>query len=89
MQGLRGSQHVFPDWGVELKLLNMWLPVPTPEMVNEFRVLVREHFALELDEKAATRAATQLIQIHYLLAYANRDLRPQINGIRGTSSSES
>jgi hypothetical protein len=89
MQGLRGIQHVFLECRGDSKLPNMWLPVPTPEMVNEFRALVREHFALELDEKAATRAATQLIQIHYLLAYANRDLRPQINRIRGTSSSES
>lgn len=69
-------------------LPGMWLPVPTPAMVERFSALVKEQLALELDEKAALRAATQLLQIHYLLIYANRDLRPQVNRVRRPPGAE-
>jgi hypothetical protein len=51
----------------------MWLPHPTPKMIEEFREIVLKEFDLPLSESQASDAATGLIQIHYLLAYANRD----------------
>ena len=43
-------------------------------MVEEFRELALKEFNLPLTERQALDTATRLIQIHYLLAYANRDL---------------
>lgn len=56
----------------------MWLPVPTPKMVDEFRALVRREFQLELTEAEALDLATRFLQIYFLKTYAYRDLRPQI-----------
>lgn len=48
-------------------------------MAEEFRALLQREYGLELSEKAALEAATRLMQAHYLLAYAHRDLRPKIH----------
>ncbi len=52
----------------------MWLPTPTDESVEKFKVLAKEEFGLDLTEKEARDTATRLLQIHYLLAYAYRGL---------------
>jgi hypothetical protein len=57
----------------------MWLPTPSTQAVEQFQALAREEFDLELDMKEARLAATKLLQIHYLLAYAYRDLRSKID----------
>jgi len=61
----------------------MWLPTPTPKMTQEFREICRKKLDLELTELEAADAARKLLQIYYLLAFANRDLKlPKEDGIK-------
>lgn len=57
----------------------MWLPTPTSDDVKKFRTMVQEQFSIELSETEARLYATNILQIYFLLPYANRTLRPQIN----------
>lgn len=54
----------------------MWLPTPTGESVEKFKILAKEEFGLDLTDREAEQTATRLLQIHYLLAYCYRGLRP-------------
>ncbi len=58
----------------------MWLPTPSQNAVLEFQALAKREFSIELDLGSARRVATQILQIHYLLAYAYRDIRPKVDG---------
>ena len=61
----------------------MWLPTPTPKMTQEFREICRTNLKLELTELEAADAARRLLQIYYLLVFANRDLKlPKEDGIK-------
>jgi acyl-CoA thioester hydrolase len=78
-----------PMWlRTKLELRDMWLPVPSPAAVKRFQDLLKAEFSLELDMVSATDAATKLLQIHYLLAYAYRDLRPEIDRQRRSAGSK-
>ena len=54
----------------------MWLPEPSDEKVEEFRMLAKEEYGLDLTAEGARKAATTLLQMHYALAYAYRDEGP-------------
>lgn len=66
----------------------MWLPIPSAEHVERFRTLIRAEFELELREEESLQLADNLLQIYFLLPYANRAVRPEINRKRRPPSSE-
>jgi len=66
----------------------MWLPNPTPKDIADFRALASRRFCLELSEKEAARAASQVLHLYFIKTYAYSYLRQEVNGVGGSSGSE-
>lgn len=48
----------------------MWLPIPTAEQVSEFQEILALDCGIELDTLQARKAATQLLQLFYVVQFA-------------------
>lgn len=51
----------------------MWLPIPTPAAVRRLRSLMEADLSVKLSDEEWTKAATKLLQIHYLQFYGMGD----------------
>ena len=56
----------------------MWLPIPSPKGVEEFKALVKAEFGVELEPSEALELATRVLQIHLIKLYESSDLRKEI-----------
>ncbi len=67
----------------------MWLPSPTPDGVDEFKKLVQAEHGIALSDDQAAESATRVLHFLFIKEYGQRYLRPQIDGERGSTGSES
>jgi len=56
----------------------MWLPIPSPEAVESFRVRLKKEFNLEVSDEDALEVATRLLQVWIVKWCEERDLRAKV-----------
>lgn len=69
-------------------MVSMWLPLPSPTAIEEFRELLKSDYGVTVDEDRLVGIATSVLHLAFLTAYGSRYLRPQIDGKRGPTGPE-